>query len=230
MKSLKYVQLIFKIGKILALVAFVFCIVAASLTALSLVLLPLAQGALSQVRIDGRTIEEFVMDRSGVSLSASYVSLAVSLVFYGAGIYLTRITYRYFEHELEDGTPFTHRGAKEMRDVALQHVFVSLACIVLCAIGLAIYHFATHDSIDLDNRGTLWFGIGLFLFSLLVDYGADVREGAPDAPTETPADPSTAPEQPPATDAASGAPADPPAQPEAETPADAPSDETRPAE
>lgn len=178
MRSLRRIQILCKIGKIICLVLFILAIIGAAGCLISIPALALGKGLSESIRIEGKTFEEYIAEQ-GMSMPALYVALAVGLFFCGVGIFLAKYNQLFYERELKDGTPFTRDFVKYMRKVALVNIIVSASAGIIVAIALAICKL-TIDLSGLKNDGFSWstlgYGISLLILSIFVEYPVEAQE------------------------------------------------------
>ena len=174
MKSLRIIQILAKVAKIICTVVFICCIVGASICALSLILLPILRDT---TIYDGKTVTVLLADKS-VSLSSAITASAFGLVSAGVGIFLAKYSELFFKKELEVGTPFKKEIVKDMRKLAIIHIVVSLATTMVLATIYAIVKASAKELIDFNPHqgGSVGFGISLLIISLFCEYGAEKEE------------------------------------------------------
>ena len=166
MKSLNTIQKIANVLKILTYIAFILCIigavglVAGGITLFSVPFLP-------------ENIVELIISESGVE---NMTTIAVSMIIQSDYIALmtipTFLTYRYLKNELQDGTPFTHRGSKEILKVGIIRCVLPLAAYVVCEIIGAIAGVKNEFSNEFD----ITIGLVMIFLSFVFSYGADLVE------------------------------------------------------
>ncbi len=174
MKSLKTIQVLANIGKILSKILFILCIV--GFCGCIVGILSLALG-LESFKIGDVTIRGIIENKAELSMATLYAAMAVGIVYCAAEAVLCKFSEIYFRNELADGTPFTLRGAKELKRLGVIVIIVSLCAGTVCAIGLAIAHRANPeiDKLPLESIGSIGIGIMMLICSLLCRYGAELR-------------------------------------------------------
>lgn len=88
---------------------------------------------------------------------------------------LLLFAYRYLKRELEDGTPFTAEGAKQVKRLGIQTIVMPLAAAILSAVICECFDLTCPG--DWGNGASLALGVALILFSLVLRHGAELREG-----------------------------------------------------
>lgn len=86
---------------------------------------------------------------------------------------LFAFAYRYLSHELIDGTPFTERGAKEIRFLGIKTIVMPLVAVIICVVICGCLGTAAPENIS--NGTSALFGIALIIISLVFAYGAELE-------------------------------------------------------
>ena len=179
MNTLKNIQTLSRIGRVLSRIVFVSTIVGFCGCVIGLVGLSLG---LEPFQLGGVTIHGILPDASGQELPFLYAALSVGILFCVAEGILSRFAEMYFQHELEDGDPFTLRGAKELMRLGILTIALPLGTIILGSIGLEIakQFFGPFESPSLDDFASVGLGVAMIIVSLLCRYGAERIEGKKD--------------------------------------------------
>ena len=182
MNTLKIIQVLAKIGKILSAVIFVFCIVGFCFCIAGILILAFGIGA---VQIGGVTLHGLIAENSGMSVPTVYAAMSAGLVLCAGEAVLCKFAEHYFARELVDGTPFTLRGSKELMRLGILSIAVPVAAVILCAIGIAIARAAVPEigEVNFDGYASAGIGIMLIVLSLFCRYGAEISE-AKEIPAE----------------------------------------------
>lgn len=168
MKSLEVIQKIVKVLRILAKIAYIFCIIGAVASAI---------GAASLFAIDEnseiwkKALEAIQPDT--IDLAAVRCTCLTGVFVCAAGAVLSWFSKRLFEDELAAGTPFDRHICKDVLKVGIIHLAVSVVSGIILAIIYACFN------LDADGSGFSGFttGIVYIICWLLCRYGADVKEG-----------------------------------------------------
>ena len=171
MKSLKTIQVLAKIAKIICTVLFIVCIVGASCCALSVIILPVTKDV---ILYEDKTFS-VVLAEQGTSYIDALTGSVIGLIVCGVGIFLAKYTELFFKKELELGTPFDKGLVKDMRKMALIHIIVSIVASIITSIVYFIFKESVPDfngTYDF-NGGSIGFGISMLIISLFCDYGAE---------------------------------------------------------
>ena len=175
MKSLKIIQVLAKIGRILSKIIFIFCIIGFCGCAVGLVCLGVG---LATVRFGGFTLEGVIEEYASMSMSNVFGAMVLGMIYCAAEAVLSKFAEIYFRNELTDGTPFTHRGAKELLRLGILALAIPTASSILCAIATAIASRFDPAMKDLSYSAFGSFGLGIMMIftSLICRYGADQNE------------------------------------------------------
>lgn len=168
MKSLEVIQKIVKVLRILAKIAYIFCIIGAIASAI---------GAASLFAIDEnseiwkKALEAIQPDT--IDLAAVRCTCLTGVIVCAAGAVLSWFSKRLFEDELAAGTPFDKHICKDVLKVGIIYLAVSVVSGIIIAIIYACF------KLDADGSGFSGFttGIVYIICWLLCRYGADVKEG-----------------------------------------------------
>lgn len=168
MKSLEVIQKIVKVLRILAKIAYIFCIIGAVASAI---------GAASLFAIDEnseiwkKALEAIKPDT--IDLAAVRCTCLTGVFVCAAGAVLSWFSKRLFEDELAAGTPFDRNICKDVLKVGIIYLAVSVVSGIIIAIIYACFN------LDADGSGFPGFSTGIvyIICWLLCRYGADVKEG-----------------------------------------------------
>lgn len=94
---------------------------------------------------------------------------------------LFSFAYLYLSHELTDGTPFTERGAKEMRFLGIKIILIPIIAVTIC--GVICGCLGTDAPENISNGTSVVFGVALIIISIVFAYGAELERK--DATNET---------------------------------------------
>ncbi len=171
MQSLIIVQKIFKVLSIISIIAFVIIIVGA-------VGVLIGGIALLFVPYLGEDVVKLVISTAEVeSISGLSVSLIAESVFLAGQAVAMWFVFRYFKHELVDGTPFTYRGAKELRTLGIIQLAVPFGALFICTLITAVAGVKN----TISNEFDIISGIVMILLSYVFAYGADLKKKAEEA-------------------------------------------------
>ena len=130
-------------------------------------------------RLGGVSIHSIIEDHSHMSLPTLYTVMAVGMVFSAAEAVLSKFAEHYFKNELDEGTPFTLGGAKELRRLGILTIAIPLSMVIFCSIGVAIAEnfFPEIEKLSYDGYASVGLGVMMIVSSLLCQYGAEVGGG-----------------------------------------------------
>ncbi len=179
MKTLKTIQTLSKIGKVLSNIVFVFCIVGLCFCIAGIV--SLALGA-DSVKLGGTTIQGIIEKEADTDIPSLYAAMAVGVIFCAAEAILSKLAARYFKNELVDGTPFTLRGAKELKRLGILTIVISLGTAIICSIGVGVAgeFYPDIDKMTFGESASFGLGVAMLITAVLCRYGAELTRGKPE--------------------------------------------------
>ncbi len=188
-KSLKTIQTLSRLGKILSKIVFIFSIIGAVGCVIGAV--AFAFGGTEILQAGEVTINGIISNDENLKADVLYSSLAVTFIMCFGEIIIAKVAENYFKNELKDGTPFTERGADEMRRLGIVTICVSLGTAILSGIVLGVIKAYFPEAGELPVEGFVSVGAGLAFLALSVvfRYGSTliVPEPVPTpAPPESP--------------------------------------------
>lgn len=176
--SLKTIQKLNKVGKVLSKIVFICCLVGAIGCIIGIVSAAL-MGADAVLKIGGVSVYSLIEKEAEMSIAAMYAAMFVGMAMCFAEAVVSRTAERYFSNELAAGTPFTFEGAKEMLRLGIIVIAVPLGTTIVCAIGVGIVSALVEgvDKIELGNDVSVTLGIMFIVMSVIFRYGAELRSG-----------------------------------------------------
>ena len=180
MKTLKTLQVLAKIGRILSTIVFIVCVVGGALCLLAIPCLAIIPEGF---QIGGTTIRGLIEQNADWSLPTCYLAMIQGVIFCAGEAVLAKFAERYFKNELAVGTPFTFDGSKELMRLGILAVCIPIGTSIVAAIVYGIFRAVTKDVVnpDFDNSPSIILGVMLVVGSLLCRHGAEVSE----TPAET---------------------------------------------
>ena len=175
MKSLKTIQIVMKVLRVLCLIGFIFCIVGAAGCFLGLI----SFSFLKDIEIEkGKSVAQYIIDTGNMSTNEVYTALAVGLFISLAGIALMKYNELFYKKEVDLGTPFKKEMAKKMREVGLVNIIATIAISSIAAIAVAIAEAVTKENFYFNYSvfSSILYGVFLLFLSLFADYGAELEE------------------------------------------------------
>ena len=184
-KTLKAIQILAKIGKILSIIAYVASMIGAITCAVCAGLFAIyGKDAISTAKDNMNQIEDEqarqILEKLDVPMLITMMGIAAVLC--AAGCVVAHFAKKYFKHELEDGTPFTMRGAKELMRLGIIHICVNIGVSIVAGAVWVIVQQSIEGLEDSNFEGvSIGLGIVFIIVSLICRYGAELTEGKTEA-------------------------------------------------
>ena len=128
MKSLQTIQKLFKIGKILSRIAFIFSVIGFCGCIAGLLSLSFGNGSL--IKLGGVTLHQLISEEYGYNIKGITASLSGWLVVCAGEAVLAKFAEVYFQNELQAETPFTLARAKELLRLGILTITIPTGCAV----------------------------------------------------------------------------------------------------
>ena len=176
MSTLMTIQTLSKIGRILSKIVYICCVVGFCGCIIGIISLGLGGEVF---KLGGVTIHSIIESHSHMSMPTLYTAMAVGMVLCAAEAVLSKFAEVYFKNELNDGTPFTMRGAKELMRLGILTITIPLGMVIVCSIGVAIADnfFPEIETLSYDEYASVGLGVMMIVSSLFCRYGAEVCDG-----------------------------------------------------
>ena len=178
MKTLKTIQTLSKVGRIISKIIFICCLVGAIGCLAGIVSLAVIP---SGIQIGDTTIHGMIENSADISMGSLYAGMAVGAIMCSGEAALSKIAENYFKGELAAGTPFTFDGAKEMMKLAICAICIPLGTQTVAAIvhGIIAAAFSNVAELKLEafGSGSVGLGVMFIITSLLCRYGAEISQG-----------------------------------------------------
>lgn len=178
MKSLKSIQTLSKLGKILSKIAFIFSVIGFCGCIAGLVSLLFGNGSL--LRIGGVTLHSLIPEDRGYNMKSISAALSGWMIVCAGEAVVAKFAEIYFKHELQAETPFTSSGAYELKRLGILTIAVSAGCAVLgtivqeLVVGFAGGEVLMENTYDCESA--VFIGIMFIIMSIFCRYGAEVIE------------------------------------------------------
>ena len=175
MKTLQTIQTLSKVGKILSKIVFVCCIVGFCFCVVGIVGVALGTPTL---KLGGVTIDSLLQNEEGKTVGTLYAYMAAgAIVCIGEGV-LAKFAEKYFHRELEDGTPFTLDGAKDLLQLGVLSICLPVGAQAAAQIVYKILAKMMEgvEPPDLEAAGSIAVGVLILILSLVCRYGAELNE------------------------------------------------------
>ena len=173
MKSLKTIQTIYKIAKVISEIVLICSIVTLSLSALGMALTAVYGAPM----LEAADMKFFLMDEGyQFTVPEIYCVFSLGIIMSAASIVVSKFAYRYFVGELKAGTPFTLEGAKELKTLGILAIAVSISSSIVSAIIIEICKKANGYGIgfDVGLGGYISIGITFLILSVIFKCGAEM--------------------------------------------------------
>ena len=172
MKTLHTIQKLWKIGKALSTILFIFCII--GFCSCIVGILSMAIGA-PTLKIGGITLRSILKTEAGITVGTVYAAMAAGMILCAGEAVLAKFAEHYFKRELADGTPFTFAGAKEMMRLGILTICLPIGTQITVEIVHAVMEQAIQGVAPLwsDNAGSVALGVMFLVMSLICRYGAE---------------------------------------------------------
>ena len=181
MKSLKTIQVLAKIGKVLSIIARVCCMIGGITCAVTAGLLAVyGEKAIQITKDNANQIDDEqarqIMEKLTSPMLITFVAIAAAFCF--AGAVVARFAQNYFKHEIEDGTPFTMRGAQELKRLGIIYIAVNLGVSIVAGAVYAVVSksWELPDKVEFNGL-SIGLGIAFLVVSVILRYGAELTEG-----------------------------------------------------
>lgn len=175
MKTLQTIQKTFHVFQILTKIAMILSFVCAGLGALGMLCGAVwAHGGIvvgaDQTLLLTLTETGALKEMMGALFADTVLALTDGILF--------AFALRYFNAEQADGTPFTQRGADQIKRLGIRTIVLPLVAVILIAVVYAIFDLPQQAGSDWSNLPSVIMGIVLILASLVFRYGAELEGNA----------------------------------------------------
>ena len=172
-KNLHTIQVLAKVGRIVARIIWIAGIVGTVLMLCGIV--SLACGLDGFVKVGDVTIRGLVTTETGLSTKQTYIVLTAGAIMLVGNAIMAWFADRYFTMQLKTGTPFTLACANGMRKLGL--IYIIGAVITNCLAGFAVFimqaAMGTSVLLNVEGGSALIAGIMFLVFSVVFRYGAE---------------------------------------------------------
>lgn len=174
-KTLKTIQTLSKIGKVLCTIVFIFSLIGAIGCAVGLISLAVIPEGF---KLGGTTIHGIIEKSSDINLGMCYAAMGMGAVFCAGECVLAKFAKRYFVNELETGTPFTFEGAKELIRLGILTICIPVGTAIIAGIiyGVMSVLYKNIGEVNLSNSVSVGLGIMFIITGLICRYGAEVSQ------------------------------------------------------
>lgn len=170
MKSLETIQKAVRVFQILTKIAMILSFVWAGLALLGMLCGAVWYGGGTVVGVGKAQL--YSLTKTGGLIQMIAVLLADAILALTDGTLLA-FALAYFKAERADGTPFTHRGADQIRRLGIRTIVLPIVAAIVVAVIYAAFDLPR--SADWGNLTSVSMGIVLILASLIFRYGAELE-------------------------------------------------------
>lgn len=172
MKSLQTIQTLSKIGKIISKLVYICCMVGFIACAVGIVAIAIGGNALV---FDDASLND-VLSSEAVSKGTALATLVAGLILCTGEYVVARMAYRYFDNELNTGTPFTFEGSKELMRLGIFVIGINIVSAVLAQVaqGIISVMMENVEALTLEGGDSVAIGVMLIVMSLFCRYGAEL--------------------------------------------------------
>ena len=180
MKSLKTIQTLSKIGKILSKIAFIFSVIGFGGCIVGLVSISFDNGSVA--KWGGVTIHGILDGFDEYNIKSIAAVLFGWMIVCAGEAVLAKFAEVYFKNELKAGTPFTAAGAKEMQRLGILTIAIPIGCAVVSTIaegiiaGFMNVKNAAFTDMYFNNGASIALGVMFIFIALICRYGAELVE------------------------------------------------------
>ena len=177
MKSLKIIQTLCKIARVICIIIFVLSIIGAAGCLIGIILMPALK---DEVIYNHKTLEQ-LLEKNGTNFNVALTAMIMAFVVCGVSIFLSKYTELFFKKEIEVGTPFNKDIVRRMRVLGVVHIVTGILTTVIVSSVIAIAVASNPDvensrNFNLSNVSSLWFGIAMLIISLFANYDVEKEE------------------------------------------------------
>lgn len=135
-------------------------------------------GSADTLKLGGMTQHSILETKANVSIGTVMAAISVGAILCIVEFFVARMAYRYFENELNAGTPFTTEGAKELLHLGISAIWIPIVSGVLAQVaqGVIAQLMQNVEKLSLDGIDSVALGAMLIFTSLLCKHGAKCRE------------------------------------------------------
>lgn len=175
MKTLSTIQTLSKIGKILSKIVYICCIVGFCGCAVGIAAMLIGAEAF---KLGGVTLHSILQTEAGISEGTIWAAIVIGMILSIGEFFVSRMAYRYFEHEVKAGTPFSIDGAKELLHLGISVIWIPIVSVFLAQIaqGILAQFMENAEKLALDGFDSVALGVMFIVMSLLCRHGAELNE------------------------------------------------------
>lgn len=174
-KSLKIIQTVSKVANIVSKVIFICCTVGAIACAVGAIISAVLLTV--DIEIGGRALSEIIISKAQMSTGEIITYCIIGILACSGEAVLARVGEKYFEHELSEGTPFTHKGAKELFRLSIFMMAVPIAIGMATSVCSETFKLISGSPLDFEEfSADIGMGLAFLLGSVICEYGAELAD------------------------------------------------------
>lgn len=175
-KSLKVIQTIYQIAKILSKIVFITCIIGFAGCIIGIVFFE----ALGDVVVGEVTIKGLIETSSELSVASMYDAMISGALFCAAECVIAKFASIYFANELKDGMPFTKNGYKELFRLSIIMLSISIGVNIIVAIshGVISALYENVEELNAFDASSITTGVAMMFLSLIYKTATEQIETA----------------------------------------------------
>jgi len=177
-KTLKSIQGLMKLGRVLSIIMLVFAIIGMVGCAIGAVSLYLTEDMVIETEEGDITLGEVMLDEITPTIESVYYLMIVGFLACLTEVIICDRTAKYFKFELSEGTPFTFEGAKKLKKLGILTIVIP---IILGIIMFGVSLVLSIENPDLIlNEATYGVsispGLMMLVFALIFKHGAELND------------------------------------------------------
>lgn len=180
MKTLNTIQKLFKAGKILSKIAFIFSLIGIIGGFVGILCLYIDNGNL--IKIGNITLHGMFINKYDYRIESIIALLCYWIIICFGEVILAKLSYIYFDNELKENTPFSFLVAKQMFNLGILIIIVPIISTVMgnvveqLILSLNNVEEIKNTTYFFNNEISFALGIMFIFISLLCRYGAEIIE------------------------------------------------------
>lgn len=180
MKTLKTLQSLSGLGRVLSKIAFVFSVIGACGCIAGIISLSFAESEL--IKLGGVTLHGLISEHIGADVKSIIAALSAGIIACAGEAVVAKFAELYFKNEQGAGTPLTLAGAAELMRLGILAIAVPVVCAAAGSIvrGIVAAIISAEKVADISifgDSGNFALGMMFIVASLLCRYGAELAEG-----------------------------------------------------
>ena len=132
----------------------------------------------SKIVGDSSIVLDMIKDKSKLNVGTIYTALTIGIIMCITKIIHARLEVKYFNAELQAGTPFKLELVEQLRKLGIQTIVIPLIGVILSNVAYEIFkHFYINiGEMDISNSVSIGLGIVYLVISLLCRAAIEEKE------------------------------------------------------